>query len=415
MVGGVAVMRCAMGRQSLAETIFVVAVMLITIGIMLDANMFSTGQGYSDSFPLLINEDAYRSWINANAFYEGNWRTAPLVWNLYGAILAITFIPFGPSIAMALTVSMIAGAVTLLLTTLTAWRLTRSRVVATAALGATAMVAYLMVSATILVKDIWVVMGFAIAAYGLCQWRRTTLWWALGAILAVSFARPNVVLELLVGIIIMALVTPRTQRSRWPFIAAVTVIGLVVMFVAKSMAVTPTIRYQLSNSHPFAENTAEDRVAFFNMLGEDAPHSPLQKIILFPILALVQFIIPLPWDFGGDAEFGLTLYMAHFSYPWYLFGAVVVFYLCAAKRSAGDKRLLALTLWGVFCWLIPVYVALGTVPRYALCAVPLMAPAVGAVLVRCRKRRALWIWLAVFAVLMAIGLTIVYHIQHSVM
>ncbi len=157
MVGGVAVMRCAMGRQSLAETIFVVAVMLITIGIMLDANMFSTGQGYSDSFPLLINEDAYRSWINANAFYEGNWRTAPLVWNLYGAILAITFIPFGPSIAMALTVSMIAGAVTLLLTTLTAWRLTRSRVVATAALGATAMVAYLMVSSTIRLKDIWVV------------------------------------------------------------------------------------------------------------------------------------------------------------------------------------------------------------------------------------------------------------------
>lgn len=415
MLAGVAMMRRTMGRTPAAECIFMLAVTLLTIGIMLNASWFSAGTGFSDASPNLVNDDASRAWNNAIAFHNGTWQSEQRLWNLYGVIISLFFIPFGPSIAIALTSSMIAGAAVLLFTSLTAWRLTRSRAVATVALVATAMVGYLMASATILVKDIWVVAGFAIAAYGLCQWRRQSPWWVAAAMIPVALVRPNIILAMIAGVLIIGWTMRREPGRRWPAMLAVIVFGLAVIVPAKLIANTPSIHGQLSDSGAFIMGQPEDRMAFFNIVGAETAFSPIRKILFLPLLALTQFIIPLPWNLDGDAMYGPTLAMAHISIPWYIFGAVVAFYLCAAKRSAGDRKLLALTLWGVFCWLIPVYVAMGTVPRYALCAVPLMAPAVGAVLIRCSHRRALWIWLAVFCVLMAAGLFCVYNIQHSVM
>lgn len=416
---------CALGywvyRRSDAYTTaggitLMIAITAMMVGVIANINYFTAEFGCTDSAPYLQNPDAKRLWDNILAFYNGTWRDDTTVWSLYGAVISLTFIPAGPSITAALMISVVCGTATLILTALTAKRLTGDNHISTVSMIAVACICYLMASATILVKDIWVVMCFATAAYGLCEWRRSSFLWVLGAIAMLSLSRKNMILAITIGVAITAIPYPSGQRKSQLLKRSLLIVtAIAFILIAQNATITPTIAGQLAGSEDYVMTRNDARLAFFDIVGAETNTDPLRKILFFPLLALTQFLIPLPWDFARDTIFGPTLAYAHFGYPWYLFGAVFLYYLAAAKRKAGDRRLLVLSLWGAIIWFIPVYVAMGTVSRYALCAVPLMAPAVGAVLVRCRRSRSLWIWLAVYAVIIAAGLLFVYNLQHRFM
>ncbi len=414
--GGYWVYRHSAAYTTAGGITLMIAIAAMIAGVIANVNYFTAEAGFSDANPYLQNTDANRVWNNALAFYNGSWRNDTTVWNLYGAVISLTFIPAGPSITAALMISVACGTATLILTALTAKRLTGDNRISTVSMIAVACVCYLMASATILVKDIWVVMCFATAAYGLCEWRRSSFLWVLAAIAMLCLTRKNMVLAIALGVAITAIPYPAGQRkAQLMKRSLLIIIGIALILIAQSATISPTITGQLAGSEDYVMNRNDARLAFFDIVGAETNTDPLRKILFFPLLALTQFLIPLPWDFARDTIFGPTLAYAHFGYPWYLFGAIFLYYLAAAKRKAGNRMLLAVTLWGAITWFIPVYVAMGTVSRYALCAVPLMAPAVGAVLVRCHRRRSLWIWLVAYAVIIAAGLLFVYNLQHRFM
>lgn len=398
-----------------AEVLFMVVATALIIGVIANVNYYTTAFGCSDAQPYLQNADANRVWNNALAFYNGTWHDDAFVWNFFGAVISLTFLPGGPSITAALMVSVACGAATMVLTSLIAKCLTDSAKVAVVAMLAVASVCYLMASATILVKDIWVAMCFAAAGYGLCEWRRSSFVWVLMAILLLGLARKNMILALLLGVIITVFpINKKELKSQFVSRIALIIIGIAIIVIAQHLTISPTIAGQLTGTPEYTESHQGARHAFYSIIGEETNTDILRKLLLFPVLALTQFLIPLPWDFARDTIFGPTLAYAHFGYPWYLFGIIFVYYMCTAKRVAGTNKLLVMSVWALIVWLIPVYTAMGTVSRYALCAVPLMAPAVAAVVMQCRQRRSFWCWLAFCVVAIGLGLLMIHHLQYSV-
>lgn len=405
---------CAKGVDNTNIIIIILLTTAVAIGIILNINYYTVLSGATDASPCLQNEDANRVWLNALSFYNGTWQNDGLVWNFYGAVVAATFLFTGPSITSALMVSMASAVATFTLTALITKRLTdahRTTAVSVLCIGA---VCYLMASATILVKDIWVVAAFAAGGYGLCQWRRSSVLWVLAAIIMLGIARKNMILAMIMGLVITALPHWRNGLKKQILLrAALIIIGVLVILITQHVTISPTIGVQLGGVDEYVASHQGARHVFLSVIGSETNTDVLRKILFSPALILTQFLIPLPWDYARDTIFGPTLAYAHFGYPWYLFGAIFVYYLCAAK-SRGSKYLLILAVWGVLVWLVPVYITLGTVSRYSLCAIPLMAPAVATVVTTCYRRRGLWLWLAFFAIAMATGLIYIHHLQYSV-
>lgn len=385
----------------------------VAIGIIININYYTVLSGGTDVAPVLQNEDANRVWLNALSFYNGTWQADSLVWNLYGAVVACTFAITGPSITSALMVSMVSAVAAFTFTALITKRLTSNNGTAAVSVLCVGAVCYLLASATILVKDIWVIAAFAVGGYGLCQWRRTSALWVLTAIIMLGIARKNMVLAMLMGVVVTAFPYWRNGLKRQLLWRGVLIIvGIMVILVTQHATISPTIGAQLGGVDEYVASHQGARHVFLSIIGPETNTDVVRKILLSPVLIFTQFLIPLPWDYARDTIFGPTLAYAHFGYPWYLFGALFVYYLCAAKRS-GSWYLLVMAIWSVLVWMVPVYVTLGTVSRYSLCAVPLMAPAVAMVITTCYRRRGLWLWLAFFGVAMASGLIFIHHLQYS--
>ena len=114
-----------------------------------------------------------------------------------------------------------------------------------------------------------------------------------------------------------------------------------------------------------------------------------------------------------DIDFGISLVYAHIAYPWYLFGGTAIYYtFFDLRRSPALMR--AIFLWGVIIWLIPCWSFGGTISRYGLMAVPLLAPAVSLTLTRSLRRRSFIIFSSLFILLVAITLLVCHHLQSGI-
>lgn len=408
----VALYRRSESYTASGQIVLTVAMTLMAVGIVANVHYFTVACGHTDANPLLLNPDAARNWRDAMYFMGVSDADISGTHTLYGWILAAVMKPFGPSITIALSLGYACGTVTLLLTAAMAKRLTSNAVMATAAMIATACVCYLMASATVLVKDIWVVTATAVAGYGLCQWRRTSVAFVTVGCIMLALARNNFIFAVVGGVIITASgVSCAEMRRQLPARVLTLVLATGIWALMSQTEFTPDAAAQIVGASDFEEYRAPNQEAFYRIVGDGLNESWTRKLLLAPVLIITQFLIPLPWNFLRDTVFGPTQAYAHFAYPWYFFGAVLLFYLFGRTRRVCQRRMFVFTLWGVFVWLIPCFTAMGTVSRYALPAVPLMAPAVGATALVCYRKRRFLTWLAAFAIILAVTLLTVYNLQ----
>ena len=103
--------------------------------------------------------------------------------------------------------------------------------------------------------------------------------------------------------------------------------------------------------------------------------------------------------------------VAHISYFWYLAGALIIYWIFGCAYRAPRRQQLTV-VWGVILTVITAYMSSGRISRYCLPYLPLLLPAAAIVALDCRRRRSLWIWLAVFAALLLTALLICYSMQH---
>ena len=386
--------------------ILATAIILLTVGVVANMHLFTDAPGASDSNPTLANPDAARNWNDALFYLGESAELSAASHSFYSAILAGIMFIAGKSLTTLLAFNVLLTTATLILTAATTWRLTASRKLATTAMCATACICYLMASGCILVKDAWMITTLALAAFAMSRPGHFAMWAALLAVAMSVAVRPSYALVIVAGLCITGV--PRTSRAL-PQRLIVAVVAVTGWWLMQHSGNSPDIATQLTGAADFEQWRSPSQQGWYDITGDGIFHSPLQKLMFLPLSAVTQFLIPLPWTWARDAIYGPTVAVAHFGFPWYLFAATVIYYFAACRRLASRETLL-LAAWGVLCWLIPCYTAMGTVSRYALPAIPLLAPAAAVALTQWR-RRSFAIWVAVFAILLTATLITVHHLQ----
>ena len=395
--------RCA-GASRAGAYILLAAALALSIGIIANVHYYTVLSGGTDQSPVLHNSDALRAWNDAMARLGIGTEAVPSTYGMYGSVVATVMAVTGPGITAALMISMAATLVSILCTGVTAWRITRQRRTAATAMACCAAVCYFLASGTLLLKDAWVFAAFAIAATAFASAHegrpaRLLIPAAISAAMLV-LARPNMLPAIAIGTVLcIAPSAPSAARRRaWAYTAIIVAWCAALWLLAHAYEITPEASgvINIGQQNHWVRYDAPNQMAYYSIIGDYASLQPWQKTMLIPVSAGIQYLIPFPWNWGRDIIFGPTSAYAHIAYPGYLFGIIIVYYLWRGRRetatslpAASSRALLLMSAWGIVCWLVPCYLFGGTISRYGLMSVPLLAPAVAVTLCNADRRRLL--------------------------
>lgn len=396
------------GASHLGAYILLGAATLLCIGIVVNVHYYTTICGGTDAAPVLYNSDAWRTWNDALARLGVGGENIPATYGMYGTIIAAVMALTGISVSAGLMVSMAATLTSIICSGVIAQRLTHDRRTAAVAMACSAAVCYFLASGTLLIKDAWVCASFALVGVGFAAAPkprpcRLLLPVAIGAAMLLM-VRPNMLLAIPIGAvmcIIPGAVYDLGRPKAWAYTGIVTAYCLLLWAVANCMGVTPDAGgiINIGMSNEWIRYDAPNQLAYYNIIGDYSELPTWLKISLLPLTAAIQFLIPFPWNWGRDILYGPTSLYAHIAYPWYLFGLMVGYYLVYGRGENfmaishfRMKTLTRLVLWAIVCWLIPCYLFGGTISRYGLMAVPLMAPAVAVALRGPKYSIRSWLW-----------------------
>ncbi len=404
--------RYTAGYSIKGEFVLLSASMLLGAGIIANVWYYTTLSGGTDSAPVLVNADMHRTFEDALYYLGYNEHRSSITHSLYSVIIAGVLAVTGPSVTAGLLVNMACTLATLVCVS-TLWvNVTGRRSDSWIAMLCTAAVCYLLASGTFLNKDAWTICAMSVAATGLTRPSSPRMFMAVivGAIM-LFISRMNMLWALVAGIVIMWVFARAPLRHQGWTIAALALIIAMYYYGRYEPGATPQTLMVISPSENiYVSYQADNQMAYYRLFGDYHDHGQFERLLLMPVSAIVQYLIPFPWNYARDTIFGLTEAYAHFGYPWYIFGAVLVYYMCAVWRRS-PVMMRALTLWAIFIWLIPCWCFGGTISRYGLMAVPLMAPAVAYTIKTSTKRKSMRIYSLIFIILLAATLIVCYHLH----
>lgn len=380
------------GASRLGAYVLLGAATLLSIGIVVNVNYFTIGSGGTDAAPVLYNSDAWRTWNDALFHLDAGGEAIPPTYGMYGGIIAVVMSLTGISVTAGLMVSMAATLMSILCSGIIAWRLIADRRIAAVSMACCAAVCYFLTSGTLLIKDAWVCASFAIVGVGFASsgdgsCRRIVLPVYIGAVMLL-LVRPNMLLAMAIGTvmcILPAAVDAEGRRKAWTYIGLCAGFCILLWGVGNIAQITPDAGgiINIGMSNEWIRYDAPNQLAYYNIIGDYSDLPVYYKVMMLPVTAAVQFLIPFPWNWGRDIIYGPTSFYAHIAYPWYLFGLMAFYYLFYGRHEYDMtvpyfrmKTVTRLVLWSLVCWLIPCYLFGGTISRYGLMAVPTVAPAV---------------------------------------
>lgn len=391
--------------------VLLTAAALLGCGVVLNQWYFTTYAGATDCCPVLQNHDADDYWTRA---------VGPLQFGLndthagYPLLLRCLFV-LRPTLTIPLALNMLAT----LLTVILAGGITR-RVVPTtlkhaptAAMIVTAANCYFMVCGTLLLKDALLNLIIAATALLLLRMRqadrpeRRDVLALVGLFLFMGLLRLPMVAMMCVGVVALV----RLKRSHLYTAVGLLILGGAIWGATKVEAALDASVTRNIGNHIHGAEIAERQQPLRMLIGDFKSFGLLKRICFLPLFCLLQFLIPFPWNYGRDIIFGPTSAYAHVAYPGYLAGIILGYYVLWLLWPRRLHNLNRLLLWGAVCYCGIALMWSGTVSRYALAFIPLAAPAVAYTLLTCWRRCSLWVWTAVCAVLMTVGLLICHHLQ----
>lgn len=398
------------GSTTSGIAIILLAWLILSAGIIANVYAFTAFEGGTDAAPVLHNVDALRNWNDSLWMLRRGGVAAPPNYGLFPVFAAAMMLVFGTSITAALLPQMAFTLGTLICVSRTTYALTGSTRTARLALLGTAAVCYLMASGMILVKDAAVIFAMSLFATSLFAYPRPRLPILATAAVLAALTRPPMALLMMLGVCSWAVAEKPTAKRLRQCIVPLTICA-VAFGVSKIFAVMPVLSLMADGVITAPHNITSQQAAYFAFTGDYTQYTPIMKFALLPISAAVQFLIPFPWNFLRDIPYGFSQTYAHFAYPWYAFGAVAMFAAISPRRIS--RATWTLLVWGIICWIAPCYSTAGTVSRYALPAVPLMATAVAETLLQPIGRRKLWIWLTVFVIILTGALLAAHRLQSA--
>lgn len=410
----IVVYRRTSGSTTAGEYALAVATTLLAVGVTANVWYFTTACGGTDAHPVLQNPDAARNWDHAMSMLGYGGAIPPHSHGYYPMISALVMRVTGPSITAVLMLQMAYILIALVCASVLGYRLTGKSRIATVSLIATMSVCYYMVTGTVFVKDSAVICSLALTAVGITTCGARFRWVPLlSGILLLAVARTDFLWAIVMGIIIYMIANRNIRPSMRDSILC-CMICILMFLLGEYLNITPIFSQVITGSTVAVYGIPAQHQAYFNLIGDYASLPFPIKILLMPFTAAVQFLIPFPWNFSRDLVFGPSQIYAHIAYPWYLFGTIFIYGVARMwhKVPAGMR---ALSAWAILCWLTPCITSGGTVSRYALPAITLMAPMVAYTLLRCYRMKSLYFWIAVVATLLTVALFISHRLQHAAM
>lgn len=389
---------------------------LVVCGIIININYFTFGSGGTFYCPVLENVDSLTDWSRAMNRLDGD--TLPdrpiMGTRYYSYVIQWMSFIFGRDIGCPLMFNALCYSLTIILFGAITYRLTKDKTISTITMGIGTLMCYLMVQATVLIKDVPLTMCVAGCVYIMVKWREnnhSAIWEIILFIVSaigISFLRANFLLMLLLGTIILG-IRHNGIDMRFIWIAGCEFLLFVIMhtfFHFPSVATNVDIHY---GTGVFVHN--QNVAAWDNMLSQDYEvMSVWKRIVWLPASIIVQFLIPFPWNFSRDMIFGPTEAVAHFGYFWYYAGAILIYWLFDAQKNSPITMRLSV-LWGILLTVATAYMTSGRVSRYCLPYLPMLLPAVGYTLYYYKSRKSFRIWICVFTVLLIPVLIICHHLQ----
>lgn len=389
---------------------------LLGIGFAANVWYFTTYSGGTLEAPVLNNDDASKVWQQLISYRNGTGfdgvrmaRYALLLsWLEGGSIPTINSLIINNVLITLLTI-VITGAFTVQICG--DGDINYRRRIATISIGLISCVCYFVASGVIIIKDAPMCLTMASILYALSLLThdnyRYRPWILLIVFSSIAWlVRPNLLPFILLAILIF---TPFIRRHKW--------IGLCIIAIFVSLLFLESI---YNNYHTAA--LEQDGTTSFNIHTGDDPRlaayetiSPAyedlnfwQCLIRLPFSLVVQFLTPLPWAFTRDIVFGPSMIYAHISYPWYIIGGIIIFYIfrCLFKSP---KRIAAAVIFGVLATCTTAFVTGGTVSRYCLLWLPALIPGASWVIASGRWRmKDFRIWSIIYLIGLITGLIIVF-------
>ncbi|MDO4320344.1 MAG: hypothetical protein Q4C34_07185 [Bacteroidales bacterium] len=386
---------------------------VLTVGVVINTWYFTTASGGTLADPVLQNYDAQRTWGRAAFMLFDRPMEIGASRSDDSALFWVVFMwLFGANITVPLLVSTFCAVMAIIMAGKVAYRVTGDARVARLTMIFMALTGYFLSQATVLIKDCPLTLAMALMAYGLAGISRSgrpseTCLPMFAAVVITAVLRPHMLLMYAVGALFFI------GRGRRGVIAPLVVaaVCLLVMWGKSYIgAVTsPVIIIESSDNIVMPEAST---AAYDGIIGDYLTMPLWRKLLWLPVMVVVQFLVPFPWNFSRDIIFGPTMVLAHCDYVWYLAGGLIVYWLAVMARRA-PAPLLRIVLWGVALTVGTALMTSGRVSRYCLPFLPLLLPAAASAVVYAGRRRSLQIWMAVFVTMLASGLIVCHHLQMS--
>lgn len=394
---------------------------LLGTGVIVNVWYYTVHAGGTDAAPVLLNSDSMRFWRDAADFMREPDEFFGHI-SSYSYVLAALFRLTGPSVSACCILSMAAVMGALVQLSAVACSLGLSRAQCALSVAVMGCVCYWLSMGCVLLKDAWVICAMIFAVRGMLAGKPT--WQLALATVMLCVARLHFLGLAVVGLALTSILpgfrnVRATVIARLVWMAAILLVWYGAAILLNSVSAS---EYQSVQSSIQDELTDTSHFAYYRIFGDIGALPLWRKLLMTPVAACVQFFVPFPWNWSRDLVFGPTFVYAHFAYPGYLFGAVAIYFfgdtvsrLYRRHLSALQGRIAVVAMYGLFCWLVPCVMYGGTVSRYGLPALAMMAPAVAYTLTRRSRSRAFVVWMAVFAVVTAVVLVTAYHLQTAAM
>lgn len=233
--------------------------------------------------------------------------------------------------------------------------------------------------------------------------------------LLMAMVRTNFVYFAVAGAIMM---TFSNHRANWKtgtmlaVLAAVITVAFSIMFSYSFGQQYRTI--DGGDAMALAYKTGVVQQPYANIIGDYYHYPEWKRLLLLPVTAGVQFVIPFPWlyDYSGATIFTL---LPRFRLMWYFVGgACLHYFLYITILHPKSNNLGMWAWWPLALFMIIAFITGGSVSRYALPLQPLFVVIALYVLLKVKRghyRRSFTLWMIIYAFVLVAILVMCYNAQ----
>jgi hypothetical protein len=244
--------------------------------------------------------------------------------------------------------------------------------------------------------------------------RRDFIVFVIGTLI-LALIRTNFAYFAMLGAAMMAFAHKRAQWKRGTLLAVIALLITVVFSVLFSYTFGQQYRtVDGGDAMARAFNMTFVQQPYLALIGDYYHYPEWKRLLLLPITAGVQYIIPFPWLYDIESC-NIMNALPRAREMWYIVGGACIFYYLYINVIHHKHSNLGMwAWWPLVTFLAIAFITSGSVSRYALPLQPLFVVIALYVLLQVKignYRRSFVIWMIVYTLVLVATLIVCYHIQ----